>query len=249
MYLENWYVKLWFKYKSLLPVHFFIPTLWFKMVQIAELFRLHANAKRWSLSSKLWRYRFRWKQARFDGNLNNGNPIVARTYSLAESQSQSHACIVHVTSLHVRACHAFGKLNLWPLSAGFIAGNEKRDISITKKGLDWYWTEHFSKIVTDFTWNLSWNIEEFKIACYYLSKNLFSLNVKSSVFAVWNWYRRNIYSEKSQIKQFDKINDELDKCNHVLKSGHDSKKSAAKYLSPIFNCAYLCMYALSIRCV
>lgn len=68
-----------------------------------------------SVSPKLRRYRVRRgrKETRVsNGNLNNGNPIVARTHSLAESQSQSHACVARVMSLRVRACHAFGKLNL-----------------------------------------------------------------------------------------------------------------------------------------
>lgn len=82
-----------------------------------------ANVK-WSSCSKLRRYRGQRveREAHFDGNLNNGNPIVAQTYNLFESQLHNRTCASCVWGIY-RACDAYEKLNLWSLSASFITRN------------------------------------------------------------------------------------------------------------------------------
>lgn len=126
---------------------------------------MRANAIRWSLSSKLWyRLWFGRKEARFDGNLNNGNPIVAQTHSLVESQSQLYPCIVHVATRS--RVPRIRKIKFMTFKCGLYCRKWKTWYQYYKRGIDFNNELNiFAKLLI--LRELLQIIEKFRIMCYY----------------------------------------------------------------------------------
>lgn len=106
------------------------------LIRLIETRFACANVK-WSSCSKLQRYRGQRveREAHFDGNLNSGNPIVAQTYNLFESQLHNCTCASCVWSIY-RACDAYEKFMIFKCELY----HKKRNIIIAwELTLIFYW--------------------------------------------------------------------------------------------------------------